>query len=197
MSLSLLLDPDDDEMKKKKAKSPPSAGTAELGQNGGEELDDSPFQPSRSSSRLSARRCKQAAAEAERRAVAEAASWDFAAPLLWRELRAASEASRKKAAAKGREAKLAKQQRILRHIAWTRFEQDLPPVFAILRGPTIRPYRMEELSISIGRATPHHRVRASSFSSSAPNRIESNSNSNSSHYSNFWPLGCGSGPGES
>jgi len=157
MSLSLLLDPDDDEMKKKKAKSPPSAGTAELGQNGGEELDDSPFQPSRSSSRLSARRCKQAAAEAERRAVAEAASWDFAAPLLWRELRAASEASRKKAAAKGREAKLAKQQRILRHIAWTRFEQDLPPVFAILRGPTIRPYRMEELSISIGRATPHHR----------------------------------------
>lgn len=121
---------------------------------------------SRASSRISARRSK-AAAEAERRAAAaavaavEAPALTGAVP-LWRELRAASEESRLRgdAGVRDREAKLAKQQCILRHIAWTRLAQDLPPVFAILRGPTIRPYRMEELSLTLGRVTAHHRVRA-------------------------------------
>eukprot|EP00005_Dracoamoeba_jomungandri_P012739 CAMPEP_0174267768 /NCGR_PEP_ID=MMETSP0439-20130205/34880_1 /TAXON_ID=0 /ORGANISM="Stereomyxa ramosa, Strain Chinc5" /LENGTH=272 /DNA_ID=CAMNT_0015355473 /DNA_START=102 /DNA_END=920 /DNA_ORIENTATION=- len=38
-----------------------------------------------------------------------------------------------------------------------RKSQRLPPFFAIIRGPTIQPYRMEERSVSLGRVTPHHR----------------------------------------
>jgi hypothetical protein len=118
----------------------------------------------RASSRLSARRSKQASVEAERRAAttwseAAAAAGDDGGVPLWRQLRAASDEARRRNGAKDREAKLAKQQRILQHIAWTRAEQDLPPVFAILRGPSLRPYRMEELSLTLGRVTPRHRVR--------------------------------------
>jgi hypothetical protein len=129
----------------------------------------------RSSSRLSARRSRQAEAERSASSTADiatnggssggdddgaAATAGGAAVPLWRQLRAASDEARRKSplGAKDREAKLAKQQRILQHIACTRAEQDLPPVFAILRGPTLRPYRMEELSLTLGRVTPHHRV---------------------------------------
>ncbi|ELR22842.1 FHA domain containing protein [Acanthamoeba castellanii str. Neff] len=131
-------------------------------------------QQPRSSSRLSARRSRQAEAERSASSTADiatnggssggdddgaAATAGGAAVPLWRQLRAASDEARRKSplGAKDREAKLAKQQRILQHIAWTRAEQDLPPVFAILRGPTLRPYRMEELSLTLGRVTPHHR----------------------------------------
>ncbi len=87
----------------------------------------------------------------------------LAAIPLWKQF--AEEYARKKASPEMRQEvkqqKLQKQQRILRHIALTRSSQEggtVPPVFAIISGPTIRPYRMEELSLTLGRVTPHHRV---------------------------------------
>jgi len=45
------------------------------------------------------------------------------------------------------------QQEILKHIIQLRKNQNLPPFFVMITGPTIHPYRMEELSITLGRNT--------------------------------------------
>eukprot|EP01103_Thecamoeba_quadrilineata_P019164 TRINITY_DN7648_c0_g1_i1.p1 TRINITY_DN7648_c0_g1~~TRINITY_DN7648_c0_g1_i1.p1 ORF type:complete len:383 (-),score=82.70 TRINITY_DN7648_c0_g1_i1:801-1949(-) len=50
------------------------------------------------------------------------------------------------------------QQQLLHHILQMREAQNLPPVFAILTGPTLlQPYRMEELQLVLGRITHKHR----------------------------------------
>eukprot|EP01114_Cavostelium_apophysatum_P003934 TRINITY_DN1406_c0_g1_i8.p1 TRINITY_DN1406_c0_g1~~TRINITY_DN1406_c0_g1_i8.p1 ORF type:complete len:476 (-),score=133.44 TRINITY_DN1406_c0_g1_i8:253-1680(-) len=45
------------------------------------------------------------------------------------------------------------QQKILRYIMNSRTAQGLPPFFAIITGPTICPYRMEEMRLVLGRTT--------------------------------------------
>ncbi|KAL6076301.1 hypothetical protein QOT17_002847 [Balamuthia mandrillaris] len=51
-----------------------------------------------------------------------------------------------------------RQQQILQRIVATRKNQGLPPFFAVISGPTVRPYRMEELSLIVGRNTPSNRA---------------------------------------
>jgi len=51
----------------------------------------------------------------------------------------------------------ASEQEILAHIKKTRRVQHLPPIFAMITGPTILSYRMEELRIVLGRITPFRR----------------------------------------
>ena len=50
------------------------------------------------------------------------------------------------------------QQDMLRHVLKLRELQGLPPFFAMITGPTIQKYFMEELHVTLGRVTPHHRV---------------------------------------
>ncbi|PRP89383.1 cut-like homeobox 1 [Planoprotostelium fungivorum] len=84
---------------------------------------------------------------------------------LWKELYIEAEAIR---AAAGPSAEhLARQQLMLDHILNTRKKQELPPVFAMITGPTIQPYRMEELSLVLGRNTPAHREADIHVSNSA------------------------------
>ena len=61
--------------------------------------------------------------------------------------------------------KQAKQQQILSHVLNIRNQQNLPPFFAVISGPTIRPYRMEELSLFLGRVSPNHHEAHLSLSS--------------------------------
>jgi len=80
-------------------------------------------------------------------------------PPLWKQffseaLKQTSTAKSKKDRTKERQIK---QQQILSHIVRIREQQDLPPFFVVISGPTIRPYRMEELSVLLGRVSPHHR----------------------------------------
>jgi len=80
-------------------------------------------------------------------------------PPLWKQffgesLKQSATAKAKKNRTKERQIK---QQQILDHIVRIREQQDLPPFFAVISGPTIRPYRMEELSVLMGRVSPHHR----------------------------------------
>lgn len=49
-------------------------------------------------------------------------------------------------------------QKILQHIVKIRTRQKLPPFFAMLTGPDIPPYRMEELSLILGRNSQSHKI---------------------------------------
>ena len=79
---------------------------------------------------------------------------------LWRQFY--EEQKRKNRAADGTQEKNVErdkiQQDMLRHVISTREAQGLPPFFAIITGPTIQKYFMEELCVTLGRVTTNHKV---------------------------------------
>ena len=79
-------------------------------------------------------------------------------PPLWKQLLLTTELVTQKPT-KTNDKCVKQEQALLNHILNTRTEQELAPFFAMITGPTIRPYRMEELEIIIGRNSYSLRVR--------------------------------------